>query len=74
MARKSDDYFRKSFLYLSFTMTFACSSISISSTSSFTVLIIPFSLFSSFNSSYRPLSNADLQTFRSVTCNKTQIY
>lgn len=34
----------------------------------------PFSLFSSLNSSYRPLSNADLQMCRSVTCNKTQIY
>lgn len=64
----------KSFSYLSFTMTFACSSISISSASSFTVLIIPFSLFSSFNSSYCPFSNADLQRCRSVTCNKTQIY
>lgn len=74
VARKWDRYFRNIPLYLSFTMTFACSSISISSTSSFTVLMIPFSLFSSLNSSYRPLSNADLQMCRSVTCNKTQIY
>lgn len=72
MARKSDGYFKKYFLYLSFTMIFACSSISISSTFSFTVLIIPFSLFPSLNSSYRPFSNADLQKCRSATCNKTQ--
>lgn len=56
--------------YLSFTINLSCSSVSISSDSSFTVLIIPFSLFSSFRNSYRPCSKAALQDCLSVTWSK----
>lgn len=56
--------------YLSFTINLSWSSVSISSDSSFTVLIIPFSLFSSFRNSYRPCSKAALQACLSVTWSK----